>query len=247
MITIVIPFYNEYNRFSVEEFITFYTTNPNYSFIMVDDGSKDKTAEMLLKLQMRCKERIEIITQVNKGKAEAVRIGMMKAAGNSNYDYIGYLDADLASKPENFNLFLAIAREYEHQFLLLMGSRVKRLGADINRKLSRHIIGRILATIISAYLLKLPSYDTQCGAKLFRQEVVGVIFRKPFITKWLFDVEVILRLIKNFPGAEKKIMEIPLMVWEDKFGSNLKYTDAFAIFLEIWRIKRKYKQSSHSY
>ncbi len=242
MVDIVIPCYNEAKRFPEAAFKTFFQQNPDYHFIFVNDGSKDQTLQMLLALEKYGNGRIEVINQKNQGKAAAVRAGMLHAAAKNQFSYIGFLDADFAATPENFNLFLTIAKEFNHRYVLLMGSRVKRLGAHIERKLSRHIIGRVVATIISSYILKLPSYDTQCGAKMFRKEVVTAIFDKPFNTKWLFDVEVILRLITNVPGSEKQILEIPLTVWEDKAGSNLTYKDALSVFREMWRIKRMYKR-----
>ena len=82
-----------------------------------------------------------------------------------------------------------------------MGSRLKRLGANIERKLSRHYIGRVFATGASL-ITQLPVYDSQCGAKFFRTDIVETLFGKKFITKWVFDVEILIRARNHFGKYE---------------------------------------------
>jgi hypothetical protein len=68
-----------------------------------------------------------------------------------------------------------------------------RLGAQIERSFVRHVLGRVFVTVASS-LLKLYAYDTQCGAKLFRRDAVGSLFGGEFVSRWLFDIELYLRL-----------------------------------------------------
>ena len=111
-----------------------------------------------------------------------------------------------------------------------MGSRVKLLGRKIDRRRSRHYLGRIFATAVST-VLGLDVYDTQCGAKLFRvTPFIRALFEHPFLSRWIFDVEIIARLIqakrgKNLPQADRVIYEFPLMEWRDVQGSKLGYGD----------------------
>jgi dolichyl-phosphate beta-glucosyltransferase len=92
--------------------------------------------------------------------------------------------------------------------------------------------------------LGLPIYDTQCGAKLFR---VGArtrsLFRDPFLSRWVFDVELIARYIVSVGSAQKAacgIYEYPLHTWTDVRGSKLKPTDFFVAFSDVVRIYWKY-------
>src|SRR5438132_292008 len=84
---------------------------------------------------------------------------------HARWPIIGYWDADLSTPLDQVDRLLAALRD-DPQCRLAMGSRVKRLGADIMRRPSRHILGRIFATFASG-ILGFGVYDSQCGAKLF--------------------------------------------------------------------------------
>jgi hypothetical protein len=108
-----------------------------------------------------------------------------------------------------------------------MGIRLKRIGANIIRFKSRHYFGRVVASIISEFILKLPTYDTQCGAKLIESNLAKELFEKPFKTKWLFDVELIARMQQLY-GKEyclNNIVELPLNTWIDKGNSKITFSD----------------------
>ena len=127
------------------------------------------------------------------------------------------------------------------QFVL--GSRLKRLGASVRRSEVRHYLGRVFATAASL-LLSLPVYDSQCGAKAFRADVVEVLFRDPFSTRWLFDVELLARL-RNQLGRDSllaSVIEMPLGAWHDVAGSKLGVAHMAAVPLELLRIHRRYNR-----
>lgn len=237
--TIIIPCYNEEKRLPQAQFLDFCKTTENISFLFVNDGSKDNTLGVLEELSKQNK-KIKFLDLVqNGGKAEAVRQGMLFAAENMDCDLVGFWDADLATPLFEINHFVNCINKYD--FDAVTGLRLLRMGAKVKRKNSRHFFGRIFATV-AANILKLPVYDTQCGAKLYRKVIVKQLFTEKFITKWLFDVEILARYITIF-GREKaieKIYEFPLFQWEDVGGSQLKTKDFFNAPKELWKIKKKY-------
>lgn len=112
----------------------------------------------------------------------------------------------------------------------VFGSRVKLLGRQISRNETRHYAGRLFATGASV-MLGLGIYDTQCGAKMFRSTPAFQRLLEPrFLTRWIFDVELIARMIVGhrtgaWPAPELAIYEMPLDEWRDIAGSNLKASD----------------------
>jgi len=271
---IVIPCYNEAKRLDTEAFLRFIRLEPRTRFTFVDDGSVDETADVIGELVRSAGNNFSLMRLAkNSGKAEAVRMGMLSVVGHSDADaaggfvhshthatglrtnawpapqFVGYLDADLATPlsaipqlRENF---------VEHPDVqVVLGSRVRLLGRQIQRKRSRHYLGRVFATVASL-ALQLPVYDTQCGAKLFRNcELTRTIFQQPFVSKWVFDVELIGRIRQfavhnELTAAENLIVEHPLQSWRDVGQSKLKWhsflvaaRDLFLIYIQHRRAMR---------
>jgi len=240
--TIVIPCYNEAERLDLQRFSDFVEMNGKVNFLFVDDGSGDRTLALLERLAARWADRIETLAlPENMGKAEAVRRGFVQAFV-AQPTYVGFWDADLATPLETIPLFCALLDEKE-EIEMIFGARVQLLGRAIERRMMRHYLGRIFATFASV-ALDLKVYDTQCGAKLFRASPkLETIFRIPFSTQWIFDVEIIARLIcehraRKLPAVEDVIYEYPLPQWCDIKGSKLTVADFFKAFLDIFSIYR---------
>ncbi|MGC2162825.1 MAG: hypothetical protein WA634_13000, partial [Silvibacterium sp.] len=94
-------------------------------------------------------------------------------------------------------------------------------------------------------LLRIPVYDTQCGAKLFRiTPELSQVLAGPFHSRWIFDVELLARFLalhkNNVPQMEKQIYEYPLPVWTDVAGSKVSPLDFFHAFGELAVIYRRY-------
>lgn len=237
--TIIIPCYNEADRLDRAAFLTYLDGHPGVAMLFVNDGSRDNTLEVLQAMAEAHPQVHYLDVQPNGGKAEAVRRGMLHAAANIPSEYIGFWDADLATPLYEIDNFLANA--HRKDFDMVTGLRLARLGAGVRRKNSRHYLGRCFATVASS-MLRIPVYDTQCGSKIYKAGIVEQLFDEHFITRWLFDVELLARY-KRLYGREQatsRIYEYPLLAWEDVGGSKLKIKDFLKAPVELLKIRRKY-------
>jgi hypothetical protein len=162
-------------------------------------------------------------------------------------DFAGYWDADLATPLETIADFCRLLESHA-EIAMVFGARVRLLGRAIERSPLRHYLGRVFATAASL-TMGLPIYDTQCGAKLFRvSPLVRSLFQQPFMTRWLFDVEIISRLIQacrrnGDRSPQDLIYEYPLETWTDVAGSKVKPLDFFKSFFDLARIYWTYLRS----
>lgn len=239
-VCVVIPCYNEEQRIPLDKFKDFTRSNQMFDFCFVNDGSKDKTAVVLEKFVHDNPGRFYFCDQQpNQGKAEAVRKGINYILAIGNYDFVGFLDADLATPLEELPGLYRVVEE-RRSVQMVMGARLKRLGANVVRKNTRHYMGRVFATVVSV-LYRLPVYDSQCGAKLIASGLAVKIFDKPFHSQWLFDVELILRTRELFPESATIIYEYPLNEWIEKGGSKIKFTHLLRMPGELLKIYRHYR------
>lgn len=236
-IVIVVPCFNEEKRLDGAAFSDYARRNPDVGFLFVDDGSRDRTAERLEELRASEPTGIAVHAMAqNCGKAEAVRTGMLMALAG-DCEAAGYWDADLSTPLDEIRRF----RDVLHgnpKILAVLGCRVRRLGADVRRRSSRHYLGRVFATAASL-VLRLPIYDTQCGAKLFRADRrVREVFASPLTSRWVFDVEVLARLRSGLGDleAEQLLYEQPLRRWSDVPGSKLGPRHMLTALLDLLRI-----------
>lgn len=238
---VVIPCYNEEERLLSMEFKDFAHKNLGYHLCFVNDGSTDKTLEVLENLKKGSESNISIYDcKKNGGKAEAVRQGMLHLAKDSQLDYIGFLDADLSTDFRDFDDLVETLDQSE--FKIVSGSRMSRMGADITKESARKIISMTINLIIRT-ILRMPFNDTQCGAKVMDRSVVPMLFNKPFITKWLFDVEMFIRMRKHYGKTEAKklICEQPLKRWIHADGSKLSMKDSIKIVGQLAKIAFVYR------
>jgi dolichyl-phosphate beta-glucosyltransferase len=240
---IVVPCYNEAKRLPSDAFLSFLSNAPEVSLCFVNDGSTDGTIDVINAIRYKAPEgAVDVIEQPrNLGKAEAVRRGMLHCADKKGVKYIGYWDADLAT---GLDEVLIMTAQLDRNIALLMvtGCRVKRLGASIDRHGLRHLLGRAFATFASL-VIGLPVYDTQCGAKLFKHEIAGTIFQTPFLAKWIFDVEVFVR-VRDLVGPSEsleRILEMPLFKWTDIKGSKISLYHWFRAPMDLLKIYLSYR------
>jgi len=238
---VVIPCYNEEDRLSGKEFKDFVNSNLGYHLCFVNDGSTDNTLKVLEELRVGNENKISVYNCAkNGGKAEAVRQGVLHLANDEQLDYIGYLDADLSTDFRDFDDLVRTIKDSD--FKIVSGSRMSRMGANITKESARALISKTINLIIRT-ILKMPFNDTQCGAKIMDKEVAQLVFQKKFITRWLFDVEIFMRMRKHY-GKERVlqiICEQPLKRWIHADGSKLSMKDSVKIVGQLAKIAVHYK------
>jgi len=241
-VALVVPCYDEAERLDASAFREFAASRPWLRFVFVDDGSRDGTRAILAGLAREAHGACELVAlERNRGKAEAVRAGVLHAL-SGGAELVGFWDADLATPLAELDRFRACFAA-EPALEVVLGSRVRLLGHRVERSELRHYFGRIAATCVSR-ILRLPVYDTQCGAKLFRATpALREVFREPFLTRWEFDVELLARWLdpphgRGRPDLAGRIRELPLLEWHDVAGSRLRLRDFVRAPLELLRIWR---------
>ncbi len=241
---VVIPCYNEEDRLLSKAFINFIDKNSGYHLCFVNDGSKDNTLEVLNNLRKGREDYISIYNcEKNGGKAEAVRLGMLYMAKKTDLDFIGFLDADLSTDLRDFDDLVSTIEN--SNFKVVSGSRIPRMGANITKESARKIISMTINYIIRK-ILGMNFKDTQCGAKIFRKDVIHLAFDKKFITKWIFDVEIFKRMSIHFgiDKAKSYICEQPLKRWIHADGSKLSMKDSIKIISQLGQIAWVYRNKN---
>ena len=241
---LVIPCYNEAKRLNFKAFEEL-LRKEGVELLFVDDGSTDFTSADLAQFCSQHSDRASLLTQpTNQGKATAVRKGLLKAVDKA--DIVGFADADLATPPEELFRLADLLNAAPKTVNVVIGSRIKRLGSIIDRSLMRHLCGRVFATFASL-TLGVGVYDTQCGAKFFRNTAsFRRALEKPFITRWIFDVELLGRLIKEYDTTGTKgvdsILEVPLDIWIDVSGSKINFWTGVFSVLSLAKVYRDLKR-----
>jgi dolichyl-phosphate beta-glucosyltransferase len=238
---VVVPCFNEERRLPVDAFRNYAAPDARIEFLFVNDGSTDGTLRVLESLCAELPDRCSLLDlERNGGKAEAVRRGILAALDRSP-DLVGFWDADLATPLAEIAGFLDVFRTRQ-EIEMVFAARVRLLGRSISRNPARHYFGRVGATLISQSL-GLAVYDTQCGAKLFRVTAgTRSLFEQPFISRWIFDVEIIARLVlqRGRDAAARAIFELPIMVWHDVRGSKVRQSDFLRALKDLAKIRRAY-------
>lgn len=235
-VCLVVPCYNEAARLDTGALARL-TTRTEITLVLVDDGSNDGTLGLLRDFAAAHPDRVEVVALANNaGKGEAVRTGLRRAL-ESGARVVGYVDADFSTPPGEI---LALCDELDRSGAgVVLGSRVLLLGRRITRRARRHYLGRVFATAASL-VLRLRVYDTQCGAKLFRDKpALRRALAEPFVSRWAFDVELIGRLLRGPDGsrlAVEDFVEVPLREWHDVPGSKVGMGQMIRAALDLARI-----------
>ena len=232
-ICIIIPVYNEEKRFKSLAFQEFIEKTPHIFFVFIDDASDDHSYLLIRNLHKKYPYQTATLKNVsNKGKANSIHKGFMYAKSWMEFNVIGYWDADLSTPLEEISLLLEALRN-DPNCIVCMGSRKSTSENNIYRLHWRHLLGRGF-TFVSSRLFALPFYDTQCGAKLIRTPFAYQVCEEPFVSRWLVDIEILLRLKDLYP--EGKFCEVVLRSWTHQPGSKMRIKDLWKIIYEIRKV-----------
>lgn len=234
-VALAVPCFDERRRLDVGRFARG-AEQSNLQILFVDDGSTDGTADFIAG-EIKEHPRLGLLRlKGNKGKGAAVRAGVLYLAKElPDAEWIGFWDADLSAPLDEVRHMLRFHEMEGGSYDAIWGSRVMRAGSRIERKFSRHLFGRLFATAAGG-LLGVRAYDTQCGAKLFRRQVVSDLFAEEFISRWIFDIELYFRL------GHDRILECPLRAWAHAPGSKVNIPGHFSgIAADMMKIRRRYK------
>ncbi len=258
-LSIIIPAYNEEKRIGQTlDFICNYLQRQSYrgEILVVDDGSSDRTQEVVQKKMATCRELRLLSYGRNRGKGYAIRYGVRKAKG----EYILFADADNATPFEEIEKLLP----YKDKYDIVMGSRyitqpkpgelsyLKSLWHSIIELLSFVFLGGVPETtikkkqswfrqlmsrggnLIFVLFLGLGYEDTRCGFKLYRKDVAKRLFSLSRLDRWGFDTEILV-IAKKY---KYKVIEVPV-VWYDVAGGAISknpFKEAISSFKEIFQI-----------
>jgi dolichyl-phosphate beta-glucosyltransferase len=224
-ISIIIPAYNEEKRLPATlSTVQAYLKATSWDFteiVVVDDGSRDATAEIARKAGVRLLQN-----PGNRGKGYSVRHGMLDAKG----DWLLFSDADLSTPIEELEkLWGAVEREHAQAAI---GSRdLDRSLIGVRQPLFREFGGRFFNVVIRL-VTGLPFHDTQCGFKLFEGVAAREIFKRQLVERFGFDVEVL--FIAQRLGY--RTLEVPVR-WNDVAGTKVKMLGALAAFLDPLKVR----------
>ncbi|MEA3295937.1 MAG: dolichyl-phosphate beta-glucosyltransferase [Patescibacteria group bacterium] len=228
-LSLIIPTYNEEKRIiDTLKKIDKYLSHQSYDYeiIVVNDGSKDNTAEIVKKIIPEIKN-LELIDNIkNNGKGFVVRQGIKRAKG----EYIIFTDADNSTDIKQIEKIFA---EFEKGYKVIIGSRdIKGAVIAVPQPWWRIALGNIFNLIVQIISGLYGIWDTQCGFKGFTKQVAQDIFSKCEINRFAFDVEV-LAIAKKM---KYKIKEIPI-IWINSTESKVGFKSMVKMLFEVIKVR----------
>lgn len=219
--SIVIPAYNEADKISstLTQVVNFMRNfSAEFEIIVVDDGSKDNTAQTVSDYKRENRE-VVLIKNIHMGKGPALSVGVKKAKGK----YIYIADADLStpiSELKKLSVWLI-----DHEYDIVIASREGRGAERVDEPFYRHLMGRVFNTLVQ--FLILPGIkDSQCGFKLFRSAVA----------KKLFDNLEISSVTKEIKIAYTGAWDVELLYIAKLLGYTIKEVPVKWIFVRTTRV-----------
>lgn len=232
-LSLIIPAYNEEQRIGVflQSIAEFMRDEPDLitEIIVVNDGSTDRTADVVGAYQETLRGLKLLMHGSNRGKGAAVRTGIMDADG----DFIVFIDADGATPiTELPKMFKALASAD-----MASGNRWIRGAKTTRHSALRWFSGLVYRTYMRFF--GLGAIDTMCGFKGFRRSAARQLFENLREPGWLFDTEICYRAVRS----SLRITNFPIR-WESKAGSKLDTKTLLKTALQIRPLVRQLQQQS---
>ncbi len=227
-LSIIIPSYNEELRLpaTLERLAAYLPALGRESeVIVVDDGSKDRTAAVAESFRGKFSSLRVLSNGVNRGKGYSVRHGMLEAHGRS----VLFTDADLSAPIEEAGKLISALENND----VAIGSRaLDRTLIAVHESRAREFAG-VIFNLIVRVVLRLPFVDTQCGFKAFRREPCRVIFEQQRIERFGFDPELL--YLARHHGLSA--VEIPVR-WSHSPATKINMLrDSILMFLDVFTIR----------
>ena len=223
-VSIVVPCYNEENRIKpfLTSLIQFSKANlKNYEIIFINDGSKDKTLDVLKEFS----KDIKLISyEKNKGKGGAVREGILSSMGEK----VLFIDADGSIQPDEIPKMLEKLDNYD----VVVGDRASK-DSDVNAIALRNITGKLFNFYVNV-LFGYKTWDNLCGFKGFKKEIAKDLFTDLIDYGWIFDVELFYKIHKK----NYTLYKLPIK-WVHKGDSKIKLLDPFKMFFQLIKLRMK--------
>jgi len=228
-LSIIIPAYNEEKRISktlldINKYLK--TKNYDYEIIVVNDGSKDKTADAVRDLQEEVANLKLIDNKENHGKGFVVRQGILEAKG----DYRLFTDADNSTTIDQVEKLLPF---FSQGYDIVIGSRDAKGAVLANpQPWYRRILGEVFNLFVQIIVGLWGIWDSQCGFKILTAKAGQDILPRCKIDRWAFDPEIL--IIAKKMGY--KIKEAPV-VWVNDLESKVKFKGMIRMGIDLLRIR----------
>ena len=237
-LSVVVPAYNEEGRLvlSLEKIASYLDAGGiDAEILVVDDGSKDRTAEVATKALAGRRGRV-VPNGENRGKGYSVRHGVLEARGR----FVLLTDADLSTSIDEHARLAQVMRDRDVD--VVIGSRaLPDSNVEVRQSWLRETLGRSFNVMIR-YLTGLPFRDTQCGFKLMDRERVKPLVEKMVVDGFAFDVE-LLFLCARFGLS---VVDVPV-TWRNATGSKVSIVgDPLHMIADVLRVRWRFRRGLYN-
>lgn len=236
-VSVIIPAYNEENRIGMflDRLVTYCRNSSHtYEVIIVDDCSTDDTVSIATRYEDRFDHFHLLLSKRNSGKGYSVKKGLLKAQG----DYCLFMDADGSVEPDEIEKNLEYVRSEGYD--IFIGSRVLHDPDQVLvTRWYRESMGMVFNFFVRLFLFR-DIYDTQCGFKIFRYEVIRPVFSRVRIHGFGFDLELL--YVAQRMGFKIKERAVS---WHHVDGAKVRLLrDSIGMFFNILQVRSRHRALS---